>query len=97
LTAATACRFASRIWQRNCTSESRAGHAVREACGASFIELLAETRLKTAAGLLRYSNLPVVDVAERSGFGDLSHFHQAFRKRYRMTPHKYRRKFEKAI
>lgn len=78
-------------------SESRAGHAVREACGKSFIELLVETRLKTAASLLRYSNLAVVDVVERSGFGDLSHFHQSFRKRYRMTPHCYRKKFEQKI
>lgn len=78
-------------------SESRAGHAVREACGASFIELLVEARLKTASSLLRYSNLSVVAVAERSGFGDLSHFHHSFRKRYRMTPHRYRKKFERTI
>jgi AraC-like DNA-binding protein len=78
-------------------SESRAGHAVREACDSSFIELLVEARLKTAAGLLRHSNLSVIEVAERSGFGDLSHFHHAFRKHYRLTPHKYRRKFEQAI
>lgn len=73
-------------------SESRAGHAVREACGKSFIELLAEARLRTAAGLLSHTGLPVLEVALRSGFGDLSNFHHAFHKRFRSTPLRYRRK-----
>lgn len=71
-------------------SESRAGHAVREACGQSFIELLTEARLKTAASLLRHSSLSVLEVATRSGFGDISNFHHAFRRRFRITPHQYR-------
>ncbi len=72
-------------------SEGRAGHAVREACGESFITLLIAARLETAASLLRHSNLPILEVAQRSGFGDLSNFHHAFRKKFRRTPHRYRR------
>jgi AraC-like DNA-binding protein len=72
-------------------SESRAGHVTRQACGKSFIELLTEARLATAAGLLRHTNLSVQEIAARSGFGDLSHFHHAFRKHHHTTPHKFRR------
>jgi AraC-like DNA-binding protein/ligand-binding sensor protein len=75
-------------------SESRAGHVVRQACGASFIDLLVEARLKTAAGLLRHTNMAVLEVAARSGFGDLSHFHYSFRKHFNTTPHKFRRQAE---
>ncbi|MCW8130195.1 MAG: helix-turn-helix transcriptional regulator [Planctomycetota bacterium] len=72
-------------------SESRAGHAVREACGASFIELLIEARLATAASLLQHSNLSVLEAAARSGFGDISNFHSTFKKKFGVTPHQYRK------
>lgn len=72
-------------------SESRAGHAVREACGEPFIGLLIAARLETAAALLRHSNLPILEVALRCGFGDLSNFHHAFRRKFHRTPHRYRR------
>ena len=75
-------------------SESRAGHAVRETCGESFIRLLIEARLKTAGELLRHTNLSVLEVALRSGFGDLSNFHYTFRQRNGLAPHQYRRRFE---
>jgi AraC-like DNA-binding protein len=72
-------------------SETRAGHAVREACGVSFIKLLIEARMRTAAGLLRHTNYSVIDVAQRSGFRDISNFHELFRKHFNATPHQYRR------
>jgi AraC-like DNA-binding protein len=71
-------------------SESRAAHAVKEACGKTFVSLLNEERVRTAADLLRASELPVVEIAYRSGFGDLSHFHRTFKQQMRMTPRRYR-------
>jgi AraC-like DNA-binding protein len=72
-------------------SESRTSHAVRELYGKTFRDLLAEARLETAAGLLRHSGLPVLEVALRSGFDDPSHFHRLFRRRMGATPLRYRR------
>ena len=72
-------------------SESRTAHAVRETCGKSFIELLTAARVKTASELLRYTDLPVSEVAARSGFGDLSHFHATFRKEQKCSPHQFRK------
>lgn len=71
-------------------SDSRAGHAVRDACGRTFIELLTETRLRTAAGLLRHTGLPLEQIAAQSGFGNRSHFHAQFRRTFGMSPGKYR-------
>jgi AraC-like DNA-binding protein len=77
-------------------SESRAGHAIKEACGKSFIKLVTEARLRQAAGLLRHSSLAVPEIASRSGFGDLSHFHHIFRRHFKTTPHRYRKQAEAA-
>lgn len=72
-------------------SASRTGHAVSEACGASFIELLIEVRLRTASGFLRHTSLPVAQVAARCGFGNRSHFQHLFRRRFGTTPARFRR------
>jgi AraC-like DNA-binding protein len=75
-------------------SESRASHVVREIFGQSFRDLLTEARLQTAAGLLRHSSLPVLDIALRSGFDDPAHFHRLFRRRHGTTPARYRARSE---
>ena len=72
-------------------SPDRARHAVREACGIGFARLLAEERLATAAQLLRHTDLSVAEVARRSGFGSVAHFHARFRARWRRTPAQLRR------
>jgi AraC-like DNA-binding protein len=73
-------------------SVSRAGHAVQEACGQSFIELLTDLRLRTAAGLLRHTGLPLARVIAASGFRNRSHFHQVFRRVFGISPGRYRRR-----
>lgn len=72
-------------------SPSRASHAVRECCGASWQELLAEARLRTAMGLLRHTSLSVDEVALRSGFCDVRQLQRAFSRRANTTPGRYRR------
>lgn len=72
-------------------SESRAIHLVKEIFGRSYIKLVGEMRLCTAASLLRETSLPMIEVAMASGFLDLSHFHRFFRRRFGLTPAQYRR------
>lgn len=71
-------------------SESRAGHVVRQVAGETFMHLLTQARLRTAAELLRHTDLSVTEVSVRSGFSELSHFHRYFRARFGMTPRRYR-------
>jgi len=75
-------------------SPSRAGHAVAESCGDGFVALLRQTRLRAAGSLLRHTDLAISDVALRSGFNDIAHFHRCFRQRFGTTPHAYRRQAE---
>ncbi len=72
-------------------SEGRTAHLVKEVCGRTFIALLLEIRLQTAQGILRHSGLSVQEVALRSGFGDVSHFHRCFQKQFKTSPLRYRK------
>lgn len=67
-------------------SEDRAGREVSRLHGRGFAELLNEARLVTAATLLRSSSLPVLEVGQQAGFGDASHFHACFRRRFGCSP-----------
>lgn len=73
-------------------SPSRASHVIADLFGAPFATLLAQARLASAETLLRCTALPVATVAMRAGFGDLSHFHASFRRRYGATPAAWRRR-----
>ncbi|MEZ4865503.1 MAG: helix-turn-helix domain-containing protein [Caldilineaceae bacterium] len=72
-------------------SESRAAHVVKEACGASFGVLVTAARIRSAATLLRHSNLAVAKIGVQCGFGDISHFHRVFKQQTGVTPAAYRR------
>jgi AraC-like DNA-binding protein len=71
-------------------TESRTSHVVQETFGRSFRQLLLEARLRTAMGLLRHSDMDMRDVASRSGFEDLRHFHRVFKREMNQTPRRYR-------
>jgi AraC-like DNA-binding protein len=71
-------------------SVDRATHLVRECCGQTYRDILIEARLTTARELLRYSSLPILEVALASGFNEISHFNRLFRKRVGKSPGQYR-------
>jgi AraC-like DNA-binding protein len=75
-------------------SPSRAAHIVKQSSGQSFGSLLTQIRVRTAAALLSHTNLSILDVALRSGFGDLSNFHRRFRQRLGVSPLQYRKRTE---
>ncbi len=75
-------------------SRSRAAHIVSQVCGRSFGSLLTDARVRTAASLLSYTNLSVLEIALRSGFGDVSNFHRRFKERLGLSPLQYRKRAE---
>jgi len=75
-------------------SPGRAAHIVSEVCGRSFGSLLADARVRTAASLLTYTHLSVLEIAMRSGFGDVSNFHRRFKERLNLSPLQYRKRAE---
>ncbi len=59
--------------------------------GITFNNYLNELRLKYACNMLRFSNLPVKDIAIISGYSSTEYFFSVFKKNLRITPMDYRK------
>lgn len=67
----------------------------RKHTGSSPREYLSAYRLSRAAELLKTTELPVESVAYSCGYLDTAAFGRAYKRKYRMTPLQYRRKYRK--
>lgn len=65
---------------------------VRDATGASPIELAQTARLLLAKQLLTETDLPVTRIALTSGFSSVRRFNEAFSAHYRLTPSRLRKR-----
>lgn len=62
----------------------------RELTGLSFAQYVKQLRLEAAARLLRENKKRIGEIAEETGFHNLSYFTRAFEAKYHMTPGVYR-------
>ena len=62
--------------------------------GVNFLSYLTNIRMERAKKLLVSTDLPVAEVAEKSGYADYRVFAKAFKKAEGATPSQYRRDFE---
>lgn len=65
-------------------------HIFKTTTGMSCIEYLVDYRLSMAANMLRQNNLPVLNIALDTGFNNISYFNRVFKKKFNVTPTKYR-------
>ncbi len=63
----------------------------KETMGMGFIAYLNDYRLEIAAKMLLESSENVLEIAEQCGFDNLSYFNRCFKRKYGMTPGKYRK------
>jgi len=66
---------------------------VREHCDCSLASIRIELRLDKAADILRTTHNKVIDVAMECGFNHVGSFTSKFRRRFGVTPGKWRKKF----
>lgn len=59
--------------------------------GHTLNEIVRDTRIKAAQNFLQYTDNPVIDIAEKVGYTDISYFIEIFRKKTGMTPLQYRK------
>lgn len=62
----------------------------KENMGISFVTYLNEYRLEVAATMLHATDDNILDIANACGFDNLSYFNRSFKKKYGITPGKYR-------
>lgn len=63
----------------------------KQMTGQGFTAFCNEQRLNTAAEALRAGDDAILEIAERSGFDNLSYFNRLFKQRFGMTPRDYRK------
>ena len=75
-------------------SRSRISHIFKSTLGVNFREYLTNLRLADAESLLKYSDLTVTEIAYSVGFCDSNYFSSVFKKRYQISPKRYRQKYK---
>lgn len=63
----------------------------KESMGVSFISYLKDYRLEIAARMLLAADDNILDISSACGFDNLSYFNRSFKKKYGVTPGRYRK------
>ena len=87
------CKNASltRIAEETHQSMTTLSKLIKEKTGYNFQELLQRKRFQMAVHLLCDTKLSIEEIALDVGYENQSYFFRQFKKRYGMTPHKYRK------
>ena len=72
-------------------SPSYLSRTLHEVLGVGFKELLVQERFEAAKNLLRTTDMPIGDIINHVGYENSSYFHKEFKRRFGMTPNRYRR------
>lgn len=76
-------------------SVSRFEHMYRDIFGTSVINDVIQSRIEYSKGLLSTTDIPVIKIAEMSGYNSAPHFIRQFKSRVNMTPAQYRNTVKK--
>lgn len=70
-------------------------HCFRQYTGETVVSYLTRTKMDSARRLLSSTDLTVLDIAGRLGYGSVSHFNKLFRAAAGMSPGEYRRRYRR--
>lgn len=76
-------------------SESSLARAFQREFGTTIMKYISGIRIEKSKLLLRRTDIPITEIAQRCGFGNSSHFTQTFKGMTGVTPHEYRKSYEK--
>ncbi len=62
----------------------------RKETGVTYQQFLQDLRMKFAHSMLTMTQLPITEICYASGFGSLSHFERAFKRKFEHTPRQVR-------
>lgn len=71
-------------------SASHIQNIFKAATGSSISAYLRRLRLNKATELLEQTDVPISEIAERTGFGNSNYFYTVFKRHYAVTPSEYR-------
>jgi AraC family L-rhamnose operon regulatory protein RhaS len=76
------------------TNRTTVSNKFKEKTGLSIIEYINKLRIDIACQMLRDTNCIIEDIAERTGFSDISNFGRTFKKYTGLNPTKYKNQFD---
>lgn len=78
-------------------SESYLSRVFKQNLGVSISDYIREKKIEKATHLLKYSDKPIIDIANYLSFSSQSHFIQIFKGFTGLTPKKYRDRYYKSM
>ena len=78
-------------------SESYLSRVFKQNLGVSISDYIREKKIEKATHLLKYSDKPIIDIANYLSFSSQSHFIQIFESFTGLTPKKYRDRYYKSM
>lgn len=78
-------------------SKEHLSRVFKKETGLNFSEYLSQLRLKKAEEMLCYGNETIAEIAYSCGFNDSNYFSEKFKRLYKLSPLKYRKKNRKYI
>lgn len=78
-------------------THAHVSRTMKRVTGVSPSDFITEKRMTHAARQLTGTSETLQDIATDCGIPNLSHFHKLFRTTYKLTPHSYRRKFQRHV
>lgn len=78
--------------RRASLSVSRSVHLFKEHTGMTMMEYATDIRLSAALEQMKYTAMPLDQIAENCGFGEYSYFHKVFKQRYGISPGAFRKR-----
>ena len=78
-------------------SESYLSRVFKQNLGVSISDYIREKKIEKATHLLKYSDKPIIDIANYLSFSSQSHFIQIFENFTGLTPKKYRDRYYKSM
>lgn len=76
-------------------AHAHVSRSMKQFYGMTPSEFVNAQRMQYAARALSTTNDPLHEIAQAVGLANMSHFHRLFRGQFGMTPHRYRKKFQK--
>lgn len=78
-------------------SREHVSRVFKKTIGKTPTEYMNDVRMNYAARSLVHSDNPVLTIALDAGFDNLSHFYHLFKKKYNLSPCKYRKMYQKIL
>jgi len=76
------------------TNRNSLSQKFKKATGTTVVEYLSKVRVRVACQLLKDSSLPIIEISERTGYVDVTHFGRTFRKYTSLSPSEYRDRYQ---